>query len=78
MTRKAGQKRAPGRYLYDYDEVAAMLGYSPGYIKWLCDTKRLASTDGPHAFETFVIGTGPIPAAPPPPGSSSAMPDRWC
>ena len=41
MTRNARQKRLPRRLLYDYDEVADMLGYKPSYIKWLCDTKRL-------------------------------------
>jgi len=29
MTRNARQKRPPRRLLYDYDEVAAMLGYRP-------------------------------------------------
>lgn len=26
---------------YDYDEAAEILGYSPNYVKWLCDKKQL-------------------------------------
>jgi hypothetical protein len=38
-----GKRRLPTdrSYFYDYDEAAAILGYSPGYVKWLCDKKQL-------------------------------------
>jgi hypothetical protein len=34
-------ERTPHRWLYDYDSAAVLLGYSPGYVKKLCDTGRV-------------------------------------
>jgi hypothetical protein len=43
------------------DEVAAMLGYRPSYIKWLCDTKRLGYVVKSGATGSISAGVGSSP-----------------